>query len=364
MSTVAPSCGAPWKGSGEDAHFYSRSAWSLAFAVRACLEHRGKANGVVYLPDYFCSQSLIPLRHRKEIKLVFYPIDRLLSPNWSAIHDLAEREGVPDVFLLVHYFGFPADGRRAAQLCEDMGTTLLEDGAHVLLPSNEIGQFGSAVFYSPHKLLPVPEGGILVVRNKEQMVSLRSKPAKVPGLKWGIWLIKRLVQSSLQRAGINCHVRSSYPGFAEDIAATELRSPPEIDSLTLKLLNVYGQNLQAFVQARRNNYRVLEGTVTAQCSIARPLFSFLPEGSCPYLFPLIVPSSQAEHVHHALNKIGVPAQSWPDLPPEVKERPENHSDAHQLRNSLLTIPVHQGISPAQCHSMSERLTSVLKDENA
>ena len=45
------------------------------------------------------------------------------------------------------------------------GTWLVEDAVHVLKPTLNIGQKGDIVLYSPHKLLPIPDGAIIVIKS-------------------------------------------------------------------------------------------------------------------------------------------------------------------------------------------------------
>ena len=60
---------------------------------------------IVWIPDYFCNSSLRPLR-AFNVKLVFYPVNQKLEPDYKACRNLAENNP-PDLFILVHYFGCP-----------------------------------------------------------------------------------------------------------------------------------------------------------------------------------------------------------------------------------------------------------------
>ena len=46
----------------------------------------------------------------------------------------------------------------------------VEDGAHVLIPQQDIGSHGEFTFYSPHKLLAIPDGSILIQRSKTKVL--------------------------------------------------------------------------------------------------------------------------------------------------------------------------------------------------
>ena len=67
-----------------------------------------------------------------------------------------------NLFVLVHHFGHAQDPSQAATFCDVAGATLIEDAAHVLSPYGGIGQGRSFIFYSPAKVLAVPDGAVLV----------------------------------------------------------------------------------------------------------------------------------------------------------------------------------------------------------
>src|SRR5581483_3843330 len=58
---------APWRRDGENAGWLSRSAWSLALIARWRARQTGAAESaarplVVWFPDFFCNEALVPLR--------------------------------------------------------------------------------------------------------------------------------------------------------------------------------------------------------------------------------------------------------------------------------------------------------------
>src|SRR5208337_4242771 len=151
---------ARWRGAGALKVFpLSRSVWSLAAIADGLAKSTGR-KPVFAVPDYMCNLSLWTLRQNRA-DLVFYPIEPDgLQPDWSA----CDRLPAIDAFLLVHYFGKPADAARARSWARSRGAVLIEDAAHVLRPMSGIGEQGDFVIYSPRKLLPIPDGAFLVVR--------------------------------------------------------------------------------------------------------------------------------------------------------------------------------------------------------
>ena len=93
--------------------------------------------------------------------------------------------------------------------------------------------------------------------------------------------------------------------------------------------------------------------------VARPLFPFLPDSVCPYLFPICLNEEIIEKVYYLLNGMGIPAQTWPDLPPEVKENPSQHEIALKLRRSVLTLPIHQSLTKDQIEYIGRSLREAI-----
>ena len=70
---------APWRREGERAYLLSRSAWAMQAIALWWQRHRDAAP-CFWLPDYFCNQSVAPLRET-EAELAFYPVGTDLNPS-------------------------------------------------------------------------------------------------------------------------------------------------------------------------------------------------------------------------------------------------------------------------------------------
>ena len=95
---------APWLKEDDFGFLLSRSAWSLSIIaqIRYLIT---QSQVCVWLPDYFCNSSISPLRELNA-DLVFYPILDDGSPNIKACNDLLDKYSSPDLFIVVHYFGY------------------------------------------------------------------------------------------------------------------------------------------------------------------------------------------------------------------------------------------------------------------
>ena len=336
-------------------HFYSRGMWAMAEGIRFILDKRNKKDGKVCLPDYFCNEALGPLRING-IRLYFYPIKDDLSPDWSNIEFKVNRSGPPDVFILVHYFGFPNCLDEAKGFCDKHGAELLEDCAHLLLPVNGAGQ--NTAFFSPRKLLALPEGGLLIMAyNSPVQQALKFSANKKLIFKW---LVLRLAQQVMLTIGISWHrFRKTASGNVNRSHTAKISANIKMfpDKYTLKLLGVIEKDLDYVVEKRRGNYIRLLQAIDGLKGV-RPLFPLLPDYVCAYALPLIV-SEGRDVVSRQLNQSGVPASSWPDLPPEVSDRSNEHETAVWLQEHILLLPVHQDLSGKQVEYMAFRLREIL-----
>src|SRR3990167_9666640 len=149
----------PWLRNGYTAYWFARSSRSLEVIVRWRQTFSDQQQLNVWVPDYFCNQSLYGVRS-SGARIVFYPITETMSPNWQCCKVLA-CETSPHIFLLPHYFGKSADLLGAQNFCRQHRSVFVEDCAHVILPTGLIGSTGDFVIYSQHKVVAVPDGALL-----------------------------------------------------------------------------------------------------------------------------------------------------------------------------------------------------------
>ena len=326
----------PWAAGSAGAAWYSRGAFAIEAIVRGWARAHGNAAPRFWLPDYFCNQSMAPAR-AAGAQLVFYPVGDDLRPRWDALDRMAA-EASPDLLMLVHYFGEPQDATPALQFCRRHGALLIEDAAHALAPSGCIGAAGDFVLYSPSKVLPVPDGAVLLVREAGVLASLKQDargncaPPALP------WIAKRAVQKVFPGAPLRILAGRRSQRFDEDAPARSL--PPEraLSPTARRRLARLGPELSEFAGARRANARALR-VAWSSAPDGRPLSG--DSKAAPYRFVLRFKSEDAAaRAYDRLRRRGCPAESWPDLPPEVLADPGRHASAIRLRRTLLFLPVH------------------------
>jgi len=331
---------APWAQGDQAAVWFSRAAWALRAAADAA-PSKDSAKPILWLPDYFCNQSTAPVRDGGA-RIVFYPIGPDLEPKWDACAALAEQEP-PDLFVLVHYFGHPADGARAREFCDQTGAALVEDAAHVLRPTGGIGGVGDFVFYSPAKVLAVPHGGLLLVRGAARTEAVTAAMAKLTGrapATW-TWMAKRALQKTLPELLLTSLARRKRPDFDHDPPYMPLPPVPQLGPPARRILARAGKGLKAFARLRWENAGALESAL-GNLAGCRALYPNPGPNIAPYRFILRCGSlDRARDLYNRFSAHGCPVETWPDLPPEVTANPEFHNDAIELRRTLLLLPVHQ-----------------------
>lgn len=329
---------APWCHDDERAHWYSRSAWALADIAKWWAQNHDNRQPRVWLPDYFCNQSTEPLR-RIGVHLTFYPLSESLEPDWPCCEKLAIADP-PDIFILVHYFGRAADVPAAREFTTRTNTLLVEDAVQVLVPSADIGVHGDFTVYSPHKWLPIPDGAILLSRQ----VNFRpgaDDDATAPSVV--SWVLKRLVQKGLPFSVR----RRNRLAFLEDPAFVAYPPTPKPSLAGLRLLTRQLPALATIATRRRQFSRNLSDIwrrTFADHPSATSMNDVLAPDAAPYRFIVDVDDSDAaEDLYLRLNRSGVPAETWPDMPPEVLKNLSYHADAIRRRRTRLFLPVHQSV---------------------
>lgn len=337
-----------WSKEGDEVVWFSKTAWSLCVIARWWTRVFANPRPTVWVPSYFCNQSLWPLR-QLGVNLIFYPIQEDFTPDWSACAKLAAALA-PNIFILTHFYGFQSDVRASKEFCEKHNALMIEDAAHVLTPTHEIGELGHFILYSPHKFFPISQGAICIIRPETH------KYVEKNGGQWyGIDMIRGevgkdsypfwwwLSRKIFQKLTFNFAAKFSKPApFGVDGTNQEMPHYPCMNYWSKKML---------FFELSRISRSVIRRFECAEAwrqllmkSRMGVLNVSLSADTVPYVAVFAAPTeSQVEEIYKILISRNVPVASWPDLPPEVRENPLIFFKAIHLRNTLLILPVHQAL---------------------
>ena len=347
----------------------ARMVTSGRIAIGLALRAMGVGAGDTVLVPAYHSPSMIPPVHWLGAQVVFYRI----NPDTTAdLADIAAKLG-PSVkaVMATHFFGIPQDLRPLRALCDSHGLALLEDCAHCFFGRFEetpVGTSGDYAIGSSMKFFPIYEGGCLVsARHPIKAVSLRSagtgfeaKAAlaaleasfaygRLPALRALLSLplrLKSALWSALKArraggaggaAGSALAPDSSDSSFNFDPRWTDKRSSL-FSRLTLRAVSH-----AHIVALRRRNYLTLQAAL-GNLPGCRPLFIQLPDGACPWVFPLLV--DQPDAVFARLQAAGVPmvrfgASLWPGVDAGIC------ANSVALGRQLIAFPCHQELREAE-----------------
>jgi dTDP-4-amino-4,6-dideoxygalactose transaminase len=259
----------------------------------------------------------------------FYEITDSLAPEPGELEALLGSR--TRALHLVHYFGFPQDVPRWRAWCDRRGLLLLEDAAQAWLSSwqgRPVGSFGDLAIFSVYKTFGVPDGGLVVAGQP------LPRPAEVGPLGARAILASHLRWLWQRRPWTASHPRRPAAGGydpASDFTLGDPGSPPT--RCTVALLARAGAD--RIRERRRSNYRFL---LAGLGKAVEPVFSELPEGAVPFLFPIRAADKAA--LMGRLARHGVAAMDvWSVPHPALAAADFARTGA--LRRSVLGLPVHQ-----------------------
>lgn len=289
----------------------------------------------------------------------FFPVGDGLQVDVDAI---ADRIGPSTAAVyLIHYGGFPGPVEAVATLCRERGIALIEDCAHALLSlagERPLGSFGDAAVFSLPKVLPVPNGGVVLLRGGlgHQNRTGRRPPLRAVGPRTvssvlqnlemrgiaGSAAVRRVAlglgKAAFARAGVD-HMPTGTPEFEPSYAEFGM-SPASWRVLR-------GQDFATIAAARRRNYRRLHDRLG---DMLPPIVAALPLGVSPLFYPFRVERRDA--LLARLAAYGVKAgEFWPEWHPAVPR--DEFPEVDRLRRTALWLPCHQDLTIASVDRLAD-----------
>jgi len=354
-----------------DACLVTSGRVALAIALRELGVGQGDS---VLLPAWH-SQSMVPPVLWRGATPAFYRVGMDTAVD---LQDVAARLG-PRVKVLVvtHYFGFPQDLERIRAFCDAHGLALVEDCAHCFFGEHggrPVGAFGDYAIASSMKFFPAYDGGVLVSRRRPLALALRSAgpgfeiKALLNTLELGfaygrLPLLRALLAAPLAAKNLLWRaLKTARHGRQPALAPASSDSAAGFDpawvdkraSWTARRL-LRRVSSARIVARRRANYATLERSL-GQLPGCRPLHPQLPDGACPWLFPLLV--DDPEPAFARLQEWGVPVTrfGWPQWP--GVDAADCASSA-ALARRVLAFPLHQELRDDELAWLCERARAAL-----
>jgi len=359
----------------------ARMVTSGRIAIGLALRALGVGAGDTVLVPAYHSPSMIPPVHWCGAEVVFY---RVHADTTADLADIgAKLHASVKAVMATHFFGIPQDLAPLRALCDSRGIGLVEDCAHCFFGQRDgvaVGSSGDYAIGSSMKFFPIYEGGCLVSHRHALDTVLHSagtgfeaKAAlnaletgfaygRLKGLHATLALplrAKNLLWNALK-------ARSRTGGTAADQAAglapTSSDSSFDFDARwATKRSSRFSRLVMRFasrariVTRRRRHYMALQQAL-ADLPGCRPLFATLPDGACPWVFPLL--AERPAPLFEALQAAGVPmvrfgAALWPGVDDSVCP------NSIELGRRLVAFPCHQELSDTELGWMSGAIRDAL-----
>lgn len=338
---------------------YHRARYALMDAFRLSGVGPG---GALLAPAFHCRTMLDPAL-ALDAPVCLFALQADLTANLADVERQLRDARVPvKAVLMAHYFGRSQDLASLAALCRQWGATLIEDCAHALplqSPAGGMGRQGRWCVASPYKFFACADGGALWAGGGEPLPLL-------PDLQPPAWRTQlRLLQG--------LRARSQYPARPESRGIDTSVSPAQSAALAcarqlagpstdfdvqrarhacapLSRWIIGHSDIPALLQRRRENFTTWVQALQGLAGITLP-WSQLGPHDTPYVFPVVV--DQPAHRFAALKRAGLPIWRWDSLAASACAT----SAAYRL--SLLQLPCHQALTPAQMRWMIDTLRAVL-----
>lgn len=360
---------------GADVRLVSSGRIAIGLALGAL----GVGPGDIVLVPAYHSLSMIPPVLWHGASASFYRI----HPDTTAdLEDIGVRLAAGGVRALIvtHFFGIPQELSALRVLCERHGVGLIEDCAHCFFGERNgvtIGSTGDFAIGSSMKFFPIYEGGCLVSRRRSLDVTLRrggpgfeAKAAlsafetsfaygRLPGMRVALSLplrLKSLLWNALKsRAGAGAPVPALAPASSDSAFEFDPYWLDKRSSIFSRFVLAHASR-QRIVTLRRRHYLAMQSALDGVPGW-RPLWPVLPDGACPWVFPLLAECTDA--VVERLKEAGIPvvrfgATLWPGVDAAVC------ANSAALGRQLIGLPCHQDLSAGELAAMIAAVRAALQ----
>lgn len=346
---------------GADVRLVTSGRVAIGLALRAMGVGKGD---VVMVPAYH-SPSMIPPVHWCGAEVVFYRVQADTSVDLADLR--AKFEPNVKAVMATHFFGIPQDLAPLRALCDERGAGLLEDCAHCFFGERggvQVGSTGDYAIGSSMKFFPIYEGGCLVSHRhrigavlqgagagfeaKAALAALEASFAygRLHGARWllalplrarsAVWDALKARQSGGGHGGASMVAASLAPSSSDSSFTFDPRWADKRSSWFSRIL-LRRVAASRIVTRRRRHYQMLQHGLDGAPGW-RPLFAALPDGACPWVFPLM--SEHPMALAAALQAAGVPmvrfgATLWPGVDEHVC------ANSMLLGRQLIALPCHQ-----------------------
>jgi dTDP-4-amino-4,6-dideoxygalactose transaminase len=319
----------------------------------------------VLLPA-FIPRSVVQAFRAGGFEVEYYPIESALRLPADEVRDRIEAVE-PDVVVFVHYFGFadPAFGD-LVDAARTAGAAVIEDCARSLFSRDPdgtlLGTTGEYALFSLYKILPVPNGGLVVSAADDGSLphpaTVRSEYREA---------VTETLHSTFRTVGVRPAAlkervtgngtNGTEAGWKRDVEPrSSVAAPGQLTRIGLQ------RTLPGTVVDRRaRQYAELRGALEDVDGLDL-LTPPLHDGASPFgvAIRLHEGSDACERVQHRVSDAGLPVQRlrWRLRPDE--QDPDRYPGAMTLRRQMLVLPTHQQVPPGTGETVAETIEEALR----
>jgi perosamine synthetase len=256
----------------------------------------------ILMPSYHCLSMIAPAAW-SGADIRFYKLNENLSFD---IEDIKKKiSPSTKAILAVHFSGFPQKLSKLKELCKKYKINLIEDCAHAFFGYNgseKIGSAGDFAIASLKKFFPVTDGGVLITNRPAdcqfKQISLKLKDQlkhivnlfeesthyqKIKPINTIFNIINGLKSSENEKQTVSSENEvSDAPKITSWLnPALSTRKISKISKFIIKHANA-----DQICTRRRENFLYLLENLN-HLKTVKPLYSALPQGVVPYMFPLV-----------------------------------------------------------------------------
>jgi len=295
----------------------------------------------VLLPAFLCREVLKPFWGRTQVEFFDLRPDMVIDPD--TIEKRMQRNKIK-VMLIINYFGFLQPYRKEIRdICDRNNVLLIEDCAHSLLTEGS-GDTGDILIYSFRKIIPVPDGGGLIIKNSSK-IDARYYPKLYSNVLSILIFVKSLFNfnnEKFSRAYLTSRSKNSIPVRVQSKNKTRVLSLS-----TLSYNGIGNARFPEIVEKRRSDYLKWQ-TLSRQTELFKPVFPELDADTCPMGFPIKI--EKRNHFKSLLLEKGIFLKTFWNLPEAVGDE---NANSIKLAEETALLPIYPELTAKDFEAIKE-----------
>ena len=294
----------------------------------------------VLLPAFLCREVLKPFWGRTQVEFFDLRSDMVIDPD--TIEQRMQGSKIK-AMVIINYFGFLQPYRKEIRnICDRNNVLLIEDCAHSLLTKGS-GDTGGILIYSFRKIIPVPDGGGLIIKDKKIVAQYYPKLySNVLSILIFAKSLFNFNNEKLSRAYLTSRNKNSNP--LQEQKKNKTRILP-ISSLSYN--GIGNARLSEIVEKRRIDYLRWQ-SLSKKTDLFNPVFSDLDADTCPMGFPITI--KNRNRYKSLLLEKGIFLKTFWNLPEAVGDE---NANSLKLAEETALLPIYPELTAKDFETIKE-----------